>query len=171
MLVEVERKLFDSLDDVSLVWTCIEPTIQKIRGKSFMVKFEASAGLTPGQRALLLVQMLYGHSGNGVVGLFSHLSYILSRKGVWNEIKKSVLYFGDNEMPGLLDRMEELYGKIEEKKTSDSDWLDISIDTYTGLKDTIDELDEQILKLMPGTIRLAGKYIRSHSEEFALIVD
>lgn len=54
-----------------------EPTIQQVRGKNFVVKSEVYSHLTTGKRALLMFQMLYGHTSKGVEEFYSHLSYLL----------------------------------------------------------------------------------------------
>lgn len=66
MLAEIERKSFFSMDDRSLIWVCAEPTIRQIRGKDLAIKSEAYGTLNKGQQALLMFQILAGHSTYGV---------------------------------------------------------------------------------------------------------
>ena len=173
MLVKIKRRVFDSIDDALLIWTCIEPTIQQIRGKSFIVKSEASTHLTTGQRALLMFQMLYGHTGNGVVEFYSHLSYLLSQKGVWTELKNGIQYFRDYAMLHLLDEIEEVYNILKENNSKEnSDWLDvINIDKDSNLQLTISRLDKYLYEILPTSIKLIGTYIRNYPDEFVQVED
>ena len=75
MLVRIKLKDFETLNASALIWTCIEPTIHKIRGKNFVVKSEAYSQLNAGQRALLMFQILYGPTSTGVGEFYAHKSY------------------------------------------------------------------------------------------------
>ncbi len=173
MLVNMNRLEFGALDDASLVWTCIEPTIRQIRGKSFMVKSEFSARLNTGQRSLLMFQMLYGHSGNGSLELFCHLSYLLSQKGVWSHLKNGMQYFGVRDSIQLLDELEDLYGILVKKSGElNSFYLDLnSAEIDPELQETICRLDGQIFEMNQSALKLVGTYVRNHPDEFVHIED
>lgn len=175
MLVKMKRQVFDKLDDISLIWACIEPTIQQIRGKNFAVKSEVSTHLTTGQRALLMFQMLYGHTIKGVAEFYSHVSYLLSKKGVWSELKNGIEYFSDYSMMRLLGEMEEVYHVLEEnylKEGADCFNIYISdIDKNSELQTLIDRHDAMLLEILPTTINLIGTYIRSRPGEFVQFED
>jgi hypothetical protein len=51
MLAEIERQCFRSMDDKSLIWACVEPTIREIRGRDMSIKSEAHGRLNRGQQA------------------------------------------------------------------------------------------------------------------------
>ena len=108
-VVPIERDVFHALDDVALIWTCIEPIIREIRGKNLSVKTEASAGLTEGQRALLMFQIVYGHAGGGSAMLFGSLSYLLSHQGMWDRLRDGMRYLGASDMLRVLDELEAAY--------------------------------------------------------------
>jgi hypothetical protein len=173
MLVRIDRQMFISLDDISLIWTCIEPTIKQIRGKNFMIKSEFSSHLTKGQRALLMFQVLYGHTGNGVIEFYSHLSYLLSENGMWSELKKAMEYFGDYSMANLISDMEVTYHVIETKYCKeDSEWFYIdNIDEDLEIKLTTDRLNKSLSVLLPEVIKSIGLYIRNNPTEFVQFED
>ena len=162
MLVIIKRQIFDSLDDIQLVWTCIEPTIQQIRGKNFVVKSEVYAHLTTGQRALLMFQMLYGHTSRGIEEFYSHQSYLLSNKGVWEQLKKGMQYFGDSGMLQLLEEMDIVYQCVKTEKLESE---------HNKLIGTIRQINKTLFDILPTTINLIGNYIRNNPNEFVQFED
>lgn len=170
-MVIVKRHVFNSLDDASLIWTCIEPTIKQIRGRSFEIKLDVSNRLNNGQQALLMFQMLYGHTVNGVKEFFGNLSYLLSKKGVWSQLKNGIRYFGDYGLLNLLDEMEEAYNKfIENNGMEDSEGLEINATGIdSDIHKTINSLDKRFYEILPATIKLIGSYIRNYPNEFLQI--
>lgn len=157
MLVTVKRKDFEAMNDPSLIWTCIEPTIQKIRGKNFTIKSEAYLQLNEGQKALLMIQILYGHTLHGVEEFYSHLSYLLSNKGMWSQLKNGMLYFGAYDMIRLLDEMNTVYDDLKTGK----------LPSYS----TLSRLDVLLNEILPSVISMVGSYIRSNPEQFVQFVD
>jgi hypothetical protein len=175
MLVTVKRKDFEALNDVSLIWTCIEPTIQQIRGKNFAIKSEAYSHLNTGQRALLMFQMLYGHTSKGVEEFYSHLSYLLSNKGVWAQLKKGIQYFGDYDMMQILEKMGIGFQSLETKEFKESaeqhNGLAPGIDKNAELSASMNLLNKSLSDTLPLTIQLVATYIRNHADEFVQIND
>jgi hypothetical protein len=173
VLIRINSQDFMELDDTSLIWACIEPTIRLIRGKSFAVKSEVSAQLNESQRALLMFQVFYGHSVNGTLELLSHLSYLLSQKGVWTVLKNGMRYFGVNDMVHLLDEVEDVYGTLVEKSgKADPGWFDLNNgDIGPEIQMIIVELDKRIKEMMPEAVKSVGAYIRSHPDEFVQTAD
>ena len=55
------------LDDEALIWVCVEPIVQKVRGKDPVIKSQVVMQLNTGQRALFLFQVLHGHANNGIL--------------------------------------------------------------------------------------------------------
>lgn len=119
MLVTMKQQVFGSLDDDSLIWACIEPTIQKIRGKDFSVKGNVYTELSVGQRALLMFQIIYGHTSNGITEFYCLVPYLPSGRGIWQELKKGMQYFGSYSMLKLLGEMERDYYALEEKSLAE----------------------------------------------------
>jgi hypothetical protein len=173
MLVIINRQVYNSLDDISLIWTCIEPTIKQIRGKNFMIKREFSSHLSSGQRSLLFFQILFGHTVNGVIEFYNHLSYLLSEKGVWSELKKGMEYFGEYSMVNLISEIEDTYHTIEENYCKEgSEWLDITnINKDSELKIKIDTLNKCLSELLPAVIKSISLYIRNNPDEFVRFED
>ncbi len=175
MLITVKRKDFEALNDVSLIWTCIEPAIQQVRGKNFAVKSEVHAHLTAGQRALLMVQMLYGHTSKGVEEFYSHLSYLLSNKGVWSQLKKGIQYFGDYDMVQILEKMDMVFQRLNTEEFKDSEEqhtiLITDIDKNAELSASMSFLNKSLSDTLPLTIKLVATYIRNNADEFVQFID
>lgn len=174
MLVTMKQKDFETLDDVSLIWACIEPTIQQVRGRSFTIKSEVYTTLTPGQRALLMFQMLYGHTTNGIETFFSHQAYLLSNQGVWSQMKKGMEYFGDHDMSQLLEKInivfqsqnkEEFIESAEQRNVFVAD-----IDQNAELSASMGLLDKSLKDTIPLSMKRVATYIRNNINEFAPIV-
>ncbi len=144
MLTSMNRETFGRMDDESLIWACIEPTIRQIRGKNHSVKFEAYEGLTEGQRALLMFQIMYGHSKSGVTEFYAIVPHLPSGNGIWVELKKSMRYFGDLSMLQLLSELEGDYGP----------------------RSSVDKNNALFFEALPAAIRKIAAYIRDNPSEF-----
>jgi hypothetical protein len=175
MLVTMKRLLFDSLDDVELGKTCIEPTIQEIRGKDLTVKARVYAQLTIGQRALLMFWVLYGHSQNGVTQFYCEVDYLLSQAEMWSELKAGMRFFGDVAMLGLLEEMERVYRVLESRISHDSTTRrnvsaeDIGDDAE--LHTSVCRLDARYHEIAPATLKRVCTYIRNNPGAFMQIED
>lgn len=170
MLVPMNRHAFDASDDASLVWACIEPTIQKIRGKNVTIKLDAYQYLSMGQRALLMFQIMYGHSSTGVLEFYRLIPYLPAKRGIWQELKRGMQYFGDSDMLQLLSEMEEEYSILEEK--SHEAGVE-RFDDYISHLDKDSELVSSIMRhsimlheTFSKTIKVIGAYIRNNPNEF-----
>jgi len=159
-LKTMKRKEFESLDDISLVWECIEPVIQPIRGSDIRVKLTVYEKLAPPQRALMMFQVLYGHTHGGITQFYNHFTHILTKPGVWQQFKAGLKYFGDNNMSQILEEMEEAYKLAVSKQDGEQE-----------LYVTINQLDARFREAVPETVKQVGQYIRNHPEDFARIVD
>lgn len=147
---------FDAPDDTALIWICAEPVVKSMRAKTFDEKSRIYGGISRGQRALFMFQVLRGHIGSGTEELFRSLSYLLGKEEVWRELKNAFLCFGDNAMAGLAGEMQQVYNELI---------------NGGGIvqKDRIRSFDERFFKLLPGTEKLAACYIRNHPEEFEAV--
>jgi hypothetical protein len=166
----ISREQADNMDDSSLIWACIEPVIRQIRGKSFEVKSDVSGSLSPARHALLMFQVLYGHAREGVAGFLCGISYLLARKGMWQELRSGPKYFGDVQMVQLIGEMEGLYRIIEERRANVDfgriDCLLAAIHADPELSDTMTKLDAKLGKLLPESVRIVAAYIKGHWGEF-----
>ncbi|MGE5398016.1 MAG: hypothetical protein ACM3MK_10835 [Chitinophagales bacterium] len=175
MLVTVKRKDFETLDDASLIWICLEHIIQQVRGKNFIVKSEVYSHLSSGQRALLMVQVLYGHTSTGVEEFYSHLSYLLSNQAVWSQLKKGMQYFGDYNMLQVLEKMEVVYKSLKTEEFKESaeqhNVLIAGMDKNDELYATISLLNKSLSDILPSTITLVATYIHNNADEFVQLID
>jgi hypothetical protein len=170
MLVSINQKEFDSLSDSSLIWACIEPTIQKIRGQNASIKEDAYTHLSAGQRALLMFQIMHGHSSTGVIEFYCLIPYLPSKGGIWQELKKAMQYFKDYSMLQLLSEMEGDYYALGEKcLTEGIERVDICINNLHKDSDiliSIKQHDAMFHEAILKTIKLIGVFIRSNPSEF-----
>ncbi|HEX3043526.1 MAG TPA: hypothetical protein VHY08_02125 [Bacillota bacterium] len=174
MNVIIKREVFNSLADDQLIWACIEPAIQPIRGRNFQVKSQIYSELTPGQRALLMFQVLYGHTRNGVAEFFDHTSYFLAEPGVWSEFKTGMRYFGDHAMLQLLEEIERLQPFIKKHQQPDSNEDFNGMGREPGNSSTIltaiNQLDAKLQEIIPETLHRIGEYIRNNPGEFVQFI-
>ncbi len=175
MLITVKRKDFESLNDISLIWICIEPAMQQARGRNFAVKSEVYAHLTPGQRALFMFQMLYGHTSKGVEEFYSHLSYLLSNDGVWSQLKKGMQYFGDYNMIQILEKMNIVFQSLTTEEFKESveqhNALIVDIDKNAELSASMSLINKSLSETLPLTIKLVATYIRDNVDEYVQLID
>jgi uncharacterized protein YlzI (FlbEa/FlbD family) len=170
----MKRKDFEALNDVSLIWTCIEPTIQQVRGKNFVVKSDVYAQLSTGQRALLMFQMLYGHTSNGVEEFYSHLSYLLLNKGVWLQLKNGMRYFGDYDMIQVLEKVELFFQRLKMEEFKDSEEphnILAGFDKNAELSASMLLLNRSLRETLPSTTKRVATYIRENVNEFVQFID
>jgi hypothetical protein len=146
----MSKQTFESLDDASLLWACIEPVILEVRGKDLSVKNEAYSRLNIGQRALFMFQIFYGHAQNGIVRLFEDLSYLFVSPDVWAELKSSMQYFQAGAMAQFIGDLEHLY----------------HTDGFRGSANAplIKRYDAIFQETLQNTVRLIGAYIRLHPD-------
>lgn len=157
----IKRNEYESLDDISLIWTCMEPIIQQIRGQNFTVKAEAYTHLNASQQALLAFQILYGHTIHGVREFYDHLAYLLVHMEVWSVLKNGMQFFGDEVICNILVEMEKLYNGLKK----------LGYIEGSDLQRTLNQLDESLQEQIPASIKLMGEYIRNHPGEFLVIED
>ncbi|WP_025852102.1 hypothetical protein [Paenibacillus ehimensis] len=166
--ITMKREVFETLEDRALLEACIEPTIRQIRGKGLRLKREVYAGLTPGQQALLMFQVLYGHA-HSEPEYYWFVSHYISL-GVWSEVKAGMRYFGDEAM---LRIYEETEAAVEAKnRQPDGGWRHFAVMDLDGdaeLAASVARLFARYHQAAPETIRRIGERIRSIPGEFAAL--
>lgn len=93
----MELNEINSLPDTELIWHCIEPIINQTRAKDIKTKLNAYKNLPDDKRALFMVQVLYGHTDNGMKGFFVQISYLADAMDIWSAFKSAFNYFGDKK--------------------------------------------------------------------------
>ena len=88
MLAKMSRSAFDALDDAALIWACVEPIIAQARGMDHAVIESLYAQLSASQRALMMFQVLRGHSSSGLEEFFRLVPYLPSHESIWQELQK-----------------------------------------------------------------------------------
>ncbi len=161
--IEMKRLDFDSMDDKTLGWICIEPTIQKIRGKNLNIKSQVYAELTSGQKSLLLFWILYGHSQNGIIQLFNELDYLLLDTDIWLEFKQRLQIF-DNNLVDVVEKLESFY-RVHYKRNSHKEYDNESV------VHLIIMLDTKIKEIMPELMKKITDYIRNNTNDFVTLYE
>lgn len=172
MLVTLNRREYEALSDAALIRACLDATIREIRGRDFKIKSQVYQRLESGQRALLMFQMLYGHSESGVTGFFC-LSYILSQASVWQELRHGAGYFGDYTLLNLIGEMEQVYAQLKDghKDAGPEQLEEIEAIGDSTLQAAISNLNTRLSQILPISVKLVGTYIRRHPYEFVNIED
>jgi hypothetical protein len=152
---------FTSTDDKTLGWKCIEPVIQKIRGKNPEVKSAVYKSLTRGQQSLLVFWIIYGHARNGIKQFYGELDYLIVNPDVWQEFKVKYEYFGDDNFLNLIKELENVYHNHIKSVESISIYLN-----NTDSQIAIRQLDEKFNEIVPESIKKIGQFIRNNPDEF-----
>lgn len=147
---------FNMLDDEELVWSCAQPIVQKMRGKSPAIKYHVFTQINSAQRALFLFQVLYGHANAGMLPFFGQIAYLADSFDIWSSLKAGMAYFGDAEMLRLIEKMEIAYHEAMEQRE------------YTN---PLEELETRYAQRIPITLKQIASHIRNHPEEFTAPVD
>jgi hypothetical protein len=115
-----------------------------------MFKSNAYLELTRGQQAILMYQILYGHSKYGIDEFFGSLSYAMANEAFWEQLVNGMRHLGDNAIAGLIEDMHKLYPNYR----------------FSNFKEEKVRINRSLKTLLPETTKLAAQYIRSHVEEF-----
>lgn len=158
--IKIDRVDFDSIDDRTLVWTCIEPTIQKIRGRNMIVKSQTYSQLTFGQKSLLMFWILFGHAHYGMIHFFKEVDYLLTETDMWMEFKDKFKCFGNNDLLSLIDEMQSLYDSFTKTNFISPD-----------LQLAADKLDRKYNDIIPNLFIQVCRYIRNNPNEFVYFKD
>lgn len=142
------------LEEDALIWACIGPVMEPLRGKEPAIKARVYEQLNPGRRALFMVQVLKGHAGHGVVALLNQLDYLLG-PATWRELKSGYAYFGAHGMVQLLEDLERLHARLQGTDTQAEERAE-----------AVRAADQALKLLLPEAVRLVADYIRSHPDEF-----
>ncbi len=171
MLVRMKKQLFDWLNDTELGWACLEPAIQKIRGKDNTVKSQVYSELTPGQQALLMFKSLYGHA-HSVAEFYWFASYFLADMKAWPAMKRGIQFFGDEAM---LQLYESIQAVIEAKNLQpDGTWREaaaMDLDDDGELRAEVDRIFTMYHEIAPYTLKRIDSYIRNHPDQFVHLED
>ncbi|TLS36976.1 hypothetical protein [Pseudalkalibacillus caeni] len=161
----ISNKDLISMENEESLWKVIEPVILKIRGKSYDVKSSVYNQLTRGQQSLMMFRVLYDHGKDSVTEFYLWMSLLVGEQpATWKEIKRSFLYFQDNDMLGFLEKTEREFTENFLLQGSEPRQL------LDGKKEQIvTDLYEDFLRIVPGTKGLICAHIRSHPDEFLLL--
>lgn len=169
MLIRMKRADFYSFNDNDLGWACIEPVIQKIRGRDLNIKSQVYAQLTRGQKALLMFFVLYGHSNKGIIQFYNEMGYLIKNVDIWSELKSASAYFDDESLLKILKEMEKMY-YILQKQQMENYGIEIN-NLDPELQKDINLLNERFHKVIKLSFKKIGDYIRKNPDEFVYFVN
>lgn len=147
----MKRQELMELEDEKLIWACVEPVIQKVRGRSGLEKLQVFRKLGDGQRALFMFQVLHGHMEHGINGFYDQVSYLAEQMNIWSALKSGMRYLGFDAMIDLIGKMEDDYARKADGRADNA---------------AAEELDDIYRNLIPSAIRGVADRIRSHPEDF-----
>jgi hypothetical protein len=154
------------LNNAELIWAYVEPIIQQIREKDFEAKLKVYMQLNTGQRALLMLQVLYGHMHNGIAQFYFSIAYLLEELDFWSELKTGLQYFNDIAMLRIIEMMEYRYHSEVFKQSNRSDCSGIFPKKSNNIA-SLEEIDALYNKTVPTTLKQISAYIRNNPANFA----
>lgn len=171
MLVPMERSVFESLDSPALGQACVAPFIAQIRGQDVAIKSQVYAQLGPGQRALLMFWVFFGHARPGVRHFYAAIAYLLPHVDLWTAIKTGLGFFQDHAMLELVREIEAHYHVLAACRPTESHWYTVDSEVAPDLLAVENELDAKLQMIAPATMERIGRYIRSNPSQFVELVD
>ena len=142
---------FELLDDESVIWSCVEPILNKIANHDAETKARVLAELNDGQRALFLFQLLYGYANHGVKQLYSEIEELSKTADIFPGIKAGMEYFGDSDMLALVSVIEKGFHEATDDPENQS---------------YFQQLDRFYQETVPMSVKLIADYIKANPAEF-----
>ncbi|MFX3635087.1 MAG: hypothetical protein ACE3L7_19115 [Candidatus Pristimantibacillus sp.] len=165
MLIRLDRKKFEFMDDAILGWTCIEPTLMQVRARSPEIKAQVYGQLTAGQRALMMFHVMHDHAKHSAMEYYGWIGYLLDQPGTWKEVVQALRLFGDEAMLHCIEQMK----AVIEQRNGQVSLNDLAEDA--ALAAIVGEQYDEFIRITPQSITLNANYIRSHNDEFIHFTD
>ena len=156
-LISIDPAEFASLSDRELAWICIQPTIEKIKGKNLFVKSSTFSTLSAGQKSLFVCWILIGHINHGVIQFLEETGYLIHEVDLWKELRNGAVTFGDRQLSNLIDDMEGFHRSLRNNALSQRDTERLA-----------KHIDDRFEKIIAHSYRLMADYIRTHRSEFVM---
>lgn len=162
MLVDIKRQTFETLEPDALAMACMEPIFVQIRGKNPAVKAQVYAQLTRGQQALLMFRVLYDHARNSADEFYWWFSDLLSQPKTWDAIQAGLQYFGDADLPPLL---QEIAGFLVARKNERAALL-VDLEQDPELLSVVSQFHARFLQAAQTTLCRITEHIRLNPDQF-----
>ena len=94
----------EELQSINLSWLCVQPMLLSVRGKDLKTKLDMYDQLNEGQKGLFLFYSFHNHTKT-MAEFYWFAAYNINELQSWKGIWNGVLYFNDNRMADLLDRI------------------------------------------------------------------
>lgn len=166
----MSRSAFEKLDDESLAAACMEPVIEAYKENGIGpedFQSELYRRLTPGQQALFFFRIYYGHIVNSPDDFHWWSSYFLPQTNLWTGIKRSLRYFGDRELVGILEDAEAaIKRKFHPRSLEDFEISSTDIYTDPELSVLFRQSYALFRQTAPSIIGRIAAYIRKNPRQF-----
>jgi len=149
----MNHQKLNCLNDEELIFNCLNPVVQKVRGKDPETKASEIEKLQEGPRALFMFQVLFGHAKQGIAPFLEQIDYLAEKVDIFAALQSAMRYFHDHDMLAIVEKMEQAFHARVNP---------IAFDTM------IKELDAQYREKIPLTLSQISQYVRSHPLEFLM---
>lgn len=167
MLVNMDPRVFKSLDVIELGWACMAPILEPLRGKNPAVKSKVYSELSSGQQRLFMFYAFYNHAVKSAPEFYWWSAYYLAQPGLWSELGTKLGDAGSEDFVRLLKETEEVLRRHNHPRsfdTFDASPEDIQQDAL--LKQSVISLYATFCEVTLLMRKELGEYVRSHPEEF-----
>ena len=161
MVVEMDRRSFDSLSDAELMLACTEPAMMELRGREPANKSMLISRLNEDQQALCMFRVLYP-AASSAADYEGWIAYLLEQPGYWNGVIGGLGYWGETAMIGVLEETRKV---LEEKAGT------IILGTGANTPDRLARLFEEFGRLVPDCLSRIGSHIRSRPGQFVTLIN
>ncbi len=93
VFVQMTQQDLNSMEDERLAWTCIEPALMEVRGKSETVKAAVVQRLHAAQRAIFMFRVMYDHAKGSAGEYYGWLSILKKQEGYWSGVISGLQFF------------------------------------------------------------------------------
>lgn len=166
MLVKLERRVFDELNNEELMKQCMEPIIVKTKAKSPAIKLEVYKNCSKGQRALFMFSILYEH-GKTIQEFYWFSKYYMVDLNGWEEMKQQAIFLNDKDLISSYEQIEKIHK--EKNQLADGTWREVStqdLDEDSALYEAVNSVHKQYISAAQKSIELICIYIRENPTEF-----
>lgn len=166
MLVKMKRENFESLDDGSLIRSCMEPVFQSVRGKSPEIKAQMYSSLNEHQQALFMYLVFVDHSRGSAAEFYCWTFFLLAEPKTWSEIGKALRHFRVDSLLQFLEETECTVQSVNGKADRQGEARPGDLEDDPELRHAVEQLYERFRKLLPDAEQRISSLIRNRADLF-----
>lgn len=152
----------EELQSINLSWLCVQPMLLAVRGKDLKTKLEMYNQLNEGQKGIFMFYSFHNHTMT-MAEFYWFAAYNINELRSWTGICRGVLYFNDNKMADLLDRIK-LF--IENRNKLGSQISPSDLDNNKELFNEVSKLYDKYREFSEKTIIRMNEWINANPEKF-----